>query len=68
MKAEELRGLSDEELDKKEEEIRRELFNLRVQLATQQLTNVARIRALRKDLARVLTVKRERELAAKERA
>ena len=68
MKAEELRGLNDEELDKKEEEIRRELFNLRVQLATQQLTNVARIRALRKDLARVLTVKRERELAAKERA
>lgn len=62
MKADELRNLADEELDKRENELRREVFNLRVNLATQQTTNVARVRALKRDLARVLTVKRERQL------
>ncbi len=62
MKAEELRNLTDEELAKREAELRQEIFNLRVQIATQQSTNVARVRTLRKELARVLTVKREREL------
>jgi large subunit ribosomal protein L29 len=62
MKADELRNLADEELDRRESELRREVFNLRVNLATQQTTNVARVRTLKRDLARVLTVKRERQL------
>lgn len=62
MKAEEFRNLTDEELTKKEADLRQEIFNLRVQFATQQSTNVARMGMLKKDFARVLTVKREREL------
>ncbi|HWP94058.1 MAG TPA: 50S ribosomal protein L29 [Thermodesulfobacteriota bacterium] len=62
MKPGEIRELSDEELMKKERDTKEELFNLRVQIATNQTTNVARVRKLRKDLARVLTLKREREL------
>ena len=53
---------SDEELMKKERDTKEELFNLRVQIATNQTTNVARVRKLKKDLARVLTLKKEREL------
>jgi large subunit ribosomal protein L29 len=62
MKPGEIRELSDEELMKKERDTKEELFNLRVQIATNQTTNVARVRKLKKDLARVLTLKREREL------
>lgn len=60
--ADEIRGLSDDELKRRENETRQELFNLRVQLATQQTTNVARVKTLRRDLARILTLITERKL------
>jgi large subunit ribosomal protein L29 len=62
IKASELRGFSNEELSKKERETREELFNLRVQIATQQTTNVSRINKARRDRARILTVLREKTL------
>jgi large subunit ribosomal protein L29 len=61
MKASELRELSDEQLDDRLRELREELFNLRFQYATRQLTNTARIREVRRDIARVLT--RQHEVA-----
>ncbi|MEW6487709.1 MAG: 50S ribosomal protein L29 [Thermodesulfobacteriota bacterium] len=63
MSAKELRDLSSEELRAKEAELRQELFNLRFQHATRQLENTARIPAAKREMARVLTVLRERELA-----
>jgi large subunit ribosomal protein L29 len=60
--ADEIRGLSDDELKRRQSETRQELFNLRVQLATQQTTNVARVKTLRRDLARILTLITERKL------
>lgn len=62
MKAKELRDLTEEELDKKYAEAKEELFNLRFQLATGQLENHQRISMVRHDIARILTVRREREL------
>jgi len=64
MKARELRELSDEELAKKLRELKEELFNLRFQAATGQLDNPMRLRQVRRDIARVQTIQRERELAA----
>jgi large subunit ribosomal protein L29 len=61
-KASELAELDDEELDTRLAEYRRELLNLRFQLATGQLDNVSRLAQVRKDVARVLTVIRQREL------
>jgi large subunit ribosomal protein L29 len=61
MKSAEIRELKGDELQRKERDIREELFNLRVQLSTRQTTNVARIKKLKRDLARVLTVQIERE-------
>ncbi len=63
---EELRRLSDAELLGRLGEARRELFNLRFQLATGQLDNSARLGAVRKDIARLSTFTREREIAAAE--
>jgi large subunit ribosomal protein L29 len=63
MKAKELRDYSDSELDGKVSELKEELFNLRFQLATGQLENPMRIRDVRKSIARVKTVQRERELS-----
>ncbi len=63
MSAKELRELSSEELRAKESELRQELFNLRFQHATRQLENTARIPQAKREMARVLTVLRERELA-----
>jgi large subunit ribosomal protein L29 len=60
MKASELRGLSDADLHKRLEDSRRELFNLRFQLATRRLENTQRIRDVRKDVARILMVIGER--------
>ena len=62
MKSGEIRELKDDELKRKERDIREELFSLRVQLSTRQATNVGRIKELKNDLARVLTIQREREL------
>ena len=62
----EMRRLGDSELLGRLGEARRELFNLRFQLATGQLDNSARIGAVKKDIARLSTFMREREIAAAE--
>ena len=62
----ELRALDDEELAAKLVESKEELFNLRFQNATGQLDNVSRLKATKRDIARILTVLREREIAAAE--
>jgi len=64
MTAKELRELSDAELVEKHAEYKQELFNLRFQLVTGQLDNVRRLKLAKQDIARVLTIQRERELAA----
>ncbi|ANS67272.1 MULTISPECIES: 50S ribosomal protein L29 [Streptomyces] len=61
-KASELRELGDEELLNKLREAKEELFNLRFQAATGQLENHGRLKAVRKDIARIYTLMREREL------
>ena len=66
MKASELKNLSTQELAAKEKELKEELFILRFQLATGQLTNPQRMRECKKDVARVKTLIRERELKAAE--
>lgn len=63
MKANELRSLSTTELQEKEVQYKEELFNLRFQLAIGQLENTARIKEVRKNIARVKTVLRQAELA-----
>ena len=60
--ATEYRGLETEELVEKLKEAKEELFNLRFQAATGQLENHGRLLAVRKDIARIYTVLREREL------
>ena len=60
MKAVELRDLTVEELRGKEHDLRRELFNLRFQSATGEIENPRRIRQVRRDISRVLTVITER--------
>jgi large subunit ribosomal protein L29 len=62
----EMRLLGDHELVERLGEARRELFNLRFQLATGQLDNSARLGLVRKDIARLSTFTREREIAAAE--
>ncbi len=62
----ELRDLPDDELLARLESEKEELFNLRFQLATGQLDNPMRIKAVRHDIARIRTVLTERELAAQE--
>jgi large subunit ribosomal protein L29 len=64
MKMPEVRVLDDAELVKKLADLREELFNLRFQYATRQLTNYARMRDVRRDVARVETLIRERQLVA----
>ena len=61
-KATELRELSDEILVEKLREAKAELFNLRVQSATGQLDNHGRLQTIRRDIARIYTIMREREL------
>ena len=63
MSVKELRELSSQELAAREAELRQELFNLRFQHATRQLENTARLSQARREMARVLTLLRERELA-----
>jgi large subunit ribosomal protein L29 len=64
--AAELRELNDTELEHRLGEAKEELFNLRFQNATGQLDNVARIPQVRRDVARIETLLREREIAAAE--
>ncbi|MBF0382620.1 MAG: 50S ribosomal protein L29 [Magnetococcales bacterium] len=56
MKASEIRDMSDEDLNKKMEELNQEAFNLRFQNATSQLENTAMIRQVKKDIARIKTI------------
>jgi len=63
MKPRELRDLSVDELAAKEKEFREEEFNLRCKHATGQLEKTARLRKLRKEIARVKTITREKELS-----
>ena len=58
----ELRELTEEELTTRLRESKEELFNLRFQMATGQLTNNRRLRVVRHEIARIYTVLREREL------
>ena len=67
MKARELRDLPDEELAKRLAETRDELFRLRFQAATGALENTARLTLVKRDVARILGVQREREKAAEGR-
>nr|AKQ02052.1 LSU ribosomal protein L29P [uncultured Acidobacteria bacterium Rifle_16ft_4_minimus_33611] len=61
MKPKKFRELGDEELQAKESELHEQVFRLRIQKATGQLDQVGKIRALRKDLARVKTIRGERK-------
>jgi len=62
LKVEEIRALSNEELKKQLEETHQELFNLRFRLATKQLVNHREIPRVKKEIARLKTIMREREL------
>ena len=64
MKASELVYLSETELDTKLAELKQELFNLRFQMATSQLDNTARVKQVKKDIARIQTEMRAREMSA----
>ena len=66
MKVEEIRALSNEELAKELEEARQELFNLRFRLATKQLVNHREIPRVKKKIARLNNIIRERELLESE--
>ena len=63
MKASELKYLSETELETKLTELKQELFNLRFQLAVNQLENPTKIKAVKKDIARIKTIQRHRELS-----
>lgn len=64
MKTADLRDLSYEELKTKLAESKQELFNLRFQVATNQLDNTARIETVRREVARISTVMRQQEIEA----
>lgn len=67
MKAREFREMTDHELHNMLANMYRELFNLRFQLATKQLPNYRRIRMVKRDIARIKTVLRERQLVMERR-
>jgi large subunit ribosomal protein L29 len=64
--AAELRDADESELETRLAEAKQELFNLRFQIVTGQLDNSARIQTVRRDIARILTVLREKEIEAAE--
>ncbi len=64
MKISEIKSLTNEDLKIKLKDLKSELFNLRFQLAVNQLENPMRIKAVKKDIARVLTVLRENSINA----
>ena len=64
MKAEEIRGLSDSEIEERIVQAREELFRLRFRSATQQIEDPSLIRKLRRDIARMKTILRERQTAS----
>ena len=64
MKGKDLKELTKEELLKKKKDIKEELFNLRFQHSTGQLENTARLKLLKKDVAKIETILRQKELNA----
>ena len=68
MKYQDIKELTDEELAKKLEDGRAELFNLRFQMATNQLDNTARVKSVKRDIARIQTEMSVRQLAAEKTA
>lgn len=66
MKASKIREMSSNELESKLLELKGELFNLRFQMATGQLENAMKVKEVKKSIARVKTILRERELKAVE--
>ena len=68
MRTQEIRALSSEELTKQLEEAHREFFNLRFRLATRQLANYCEIGKVKKTIARIKTILREREFAGGQNA
>ncbi len=64
MKAEKVRNLTDDELRQQERDLNDQLFKLKFQLNMGQTESLKKIRGLRKDIARVKTIAREREIAA----
>lgn len=68
MKASEIRKMSVQELQDKLKDLKEELFNLRFQLAINQLENPMRVSAVKKDIARVKTVLRENEIKSGQNA
>jgi len=64
MKIQEIRQLSDEELHSELQRLRRHLFDLRAQAVTEKLEDPSMLKKTKRDIARILTVLRERELAA----
>ena len=65
MKANEVRKMSGEELQTKLQDLKKDLFNLRLQYATNQLDNPIHIAEVKKDIARVKTIIREQQLAGR---
>ena len=68
MKASEMRNLSNAELQKRLKDLKAELFNLRFQLAINQLENPMRMKAVKKDIARINTILRKNKLDAASKA
>ena len=67
MRARDLRDLTDDELEQRLADTRQELFNLRFQSVTGALENTARLRLAKREIARILTVRNDRQAAAAER-
>ena len=67
MRAKDLRDLTDDELEQRLAETRQELFNLRFQSATGALENSARVKLAKREIARILTVRNEREYTLERR-
>ena len=67
MRAKDLRDLTDDELEQRLADTRHELFNLRFQSVTGALENTARLRLAKREIARILTVRHDRQAAAAER-
>ncbi len=63
-KAAEYRAMSDEQLELSLREVTRQLFHLRLQSATERLETPSEIKKAKKDIARIMTIQRERQLAA----
>jgi large subunit ribosomal protein L29 len=67
LRAKDLRDLTDDELEQRLADTRQELFNLRFQSVTGALENTARLRLAKREIARILTVRNDRQAAAAER-